>query len=207
VYQWDARATGVDVIDTVAYLADYGLKTASVANPTAPYVLDTIFEDDFTNDVVVVDSLAILGGYTVRIFNVADPRDIRLVGFWAAPDVCNRLSYSAPYLYASCYAAGVCILETESLGVAEDAAEPVPRSGLQLGGSIVRGDIALRASDLGGKEVTISTYNSAGRLVETCALRGQGTQVRYSFARMPAGVYVLRAHANGRTHTFKVVKL
>lgn len=53
----------------------------------------------------------------------------------------------------------------------------------------------------------LSAYDMSGRCVEARVLRGQGQEVRYSFARLPAGVYVLRVRCSGQAQSFKVVKL
>jgi hypothetical protein len=59
----------------------------------------------------------------------------------------------------------------------------------------------------GGGEVMLSAYDMSGRCVEACVLRAQGREVRYSFARLPAGVYVVRVRCAGQTQSFKAVKL
>jgi hypothetical protein len=59
----------------------------------------------------------------------------------------------------------------------------------------------------GGGEVMLSAYDMSGRCMEASVLRWQGQEVRYSFARLPAGVYVLRVRCSGQTQSLKVVKL
>jgi hypothetical protein len=204
---WSARASGVDVVDTIAYMAYYGLKTASIANPTSPYIIDTVFINDFTQCVVVVDTLAYLGGNTLRIFNVADPSHIFQVGSWQPPDWVYKLRYAPPYVYAACWGAGVCILDTVTTGISEERSAAVTPVEVGLRGSLVKNELFLDLPGANGKEVMLSTYDMTGRCVDACVQRAQGQAVRYSFARLPAGVYVLRARTSGRTQTFKVVKL
>ena len=204
---WSARASGVDVVDTIAYMAYYGLKTASIANPTAPYVIDTVFIDDFTQCVVVVDSLAYLGGNTLRVFNVADPAHIFQVGSWQPPDWVYKLRYAPPYVYAACWGAGVCILDTVTTGISEERPAAGTLPGVGLRGSIVLNELVLELPATNGKEVMLSTYDMTGRCVEARVLQAQGQEVRYSFAGLPAGVYVLRVRCSGQTQSFKVVKL
>ena len=206
IYSGFREVDGLDVIDTIAYLASYGLKTASIADPTSPRLLDSVFVDDFTECVVVVDSLAYLGGRTLRVFNVADPAHIFQVGGWQPPDWVNRLHYAPPYVYAACWGAGVCILDTLTTGISEERPAGVTPVGAGLRGSIVQNELVLDLPETNGKEVMLSTYDMTGRCVEACVLRGQGQVVRYSFARLPAGVYVLRVRFSGQTQSFKVVK-
>ena len=74
-------------------------------------------------------------------------------------------------------------------------------------GSVTREELVIELAAAGGGDVMLSAYDMSGRCVEARVLRGHGRVVRYSFARLPAGVYVLRVRCAGQTQSFKIVKL
>jgi hypothetical protein len=208
IYQWDRRAQGIDVVDTVLYMADYGLKTASIANPVAPYVLDSAYVDDFTHDVVVVDTLAILGGNTVRIYSVADPRNIRLVGSWTPPGWAYRLLYEPPHIYSACWDAGVCILETTQTGILEPVT-PRGRASLAVSPSVTLGPVHIAVPG-SGRTHDLKLYDAVGKeVMRVTAGPGKptiGSAPTVDLTSLPDGVYVLRGKVGGETMTAKVIK-
>jgi hypothetical protein len=209
INQWGSLADGIDVADTILYMAHYGLKTASIANPTMPYVLDSVYVDDFTEDVVVVDSLAVLGGYTVRVYSVTDPRNIRFVGTWKPPGWAYRLLYQPPYIYAVCYDAGVCILETTQTGISEPA-KYRGRTSLVVLPNVTAGLVRIVLPE-GGCASVLKLFDTAGREVNRVINAGPGkpnveSVQTVDLAGLPVGVYVLRGQVGGRTMTAKVVK-
>jgi len=148
---WSGKTAGVDVVDTVAYAGsiDYFLDSLNVKNPAAPHVIDTLNLGDAPTDVAVVGSRAyVSGGFNwVKVVDVSDPAALKLEGTWFGPGWTRRLEYAAPYLYAACSEAGVCILETLPTGIAE----PRQRIGGQArsGASVVRGVLFLPANGEG----------------------------------------------------------
>jgi len=127
---YGTEVTGLDIIDTVLYGAGpyTGIISLSVANPAAPYLLDSLSLTDslWWNDVVVVDSIAYVGGDRVWGVDVSDPRNMRLIPqvSWTPPYYVCRLLYAPPYLYAVCVDAGMCVLETLPLGIEEELVCP-----------------------------------------------------------------------------------
>jgi hypothetical protein len=123
---YGTEVTGLDIVDTVVYGAGpyTGIIALSMANPAAPRLLDSLYLTDtlWWNDVVVVDSLAYVGGERVWVVDVSDAQNLRLVPgvSWTPPYEVRRLFYAPPYLYAACYEAGVCVLETMQVGVGEE---------------------------------------------------------------------------------------
>ncbi|MBM3315308.1 hypothetical protein FJY71_05645 [candidate division WOR-3 bacterium] len=208
ICQWE-RATAVDVVDTIAYQAYGGLRTVSVANPTSPYLLDSVSVYDITSDVIVIDTLAIVSGYKLHLFNVADPRDIRKVGEWTAPGWGRRLRYSAPYIYAGCFGAGVCILETVTVGMSERAgARPLPS--VRLGATLVSGGVELAVQVKGGGPIGIRLFDVTGRMALTRDERGTPgdlTRLRVSVRELPAGVYLVQVRADGTVNTLRFTKV
>ena len=207
INEWGSQANGIDVDDTILYMAYEGLKTASIANPTMPYVLDSVFVDDDTRDVVKADSFAVLGGSTVRIYNVADPRDIRLVGTWTPPGLVQKLIYQPPYIYAACGRAGVCVLEIAEPGV-QEAVTPSLRRRLVVVPSITAGPVHVVTS---GRLRNLTLCDALGKEVMGAAPGPDwpkaGSVTSVNLAGLPAGVYMLRGVIGGQMATAKVVKM
>ena len=210
IFQGLSGAEGLDVVDTVAYLAHDGLKTASVANPAAPYLLDSASVTDFITDVVVMDTLAVLSGRKLYIYSVADPRSIRLLGTWTAPGWAYRLLYQPPYVYVACWDAGVCVLETTQTGVTE----PRPPMGrpqtIQVNPTVTAGRLRVVATD--GKSVSdFRLYDATGKEVMRAAI-GPGKPAASSvltldLAGLPAGVYMLRVIVGSQATIARIVKI
>jgi len=206
INEWNRLVYGIDVADTILYMAYQGLKTASIANPTMPYVLDSVYVDDYTKDVARVDTFAVLGGSIVRIYNVADPRDIRLVGTWTPPGMVQKLVYEPPYIYAACWAAGICVLEVAEPGIQESARLDV-RQPLAVVPSVTVGPVRVVASD---RPRSLMLYDALGKEVMGIApgpdWSRAGSVLSVNLAGLPAGVYVLRGIVGGQATTSKVVK-
>jgi len=207
INEWGSRANGIDVADTILYMAYQGLKTASIANPTVPYVLDSVYVDDDTRDVVRVDSFAVLGGSILRIYSVADPRDILLLGTWTPPGLVQKLVYQPPYIYAACWAAGVCVLEVAESGILEEATLEARRP-LTVVPSVTGGSVRIVASE---RPSGLKLYDALGKEVMGVApgpdWSRAGSVLSVNLAGLPAGVYVMRGIVNGQATTAKVVRI
>ena len=215
VGEWNRYARGIDLQDTILYVVTYSndsddvLIALSIADIAAPRVLDSVTLHRTMHDVVVVDTIAYCVGWMVQPVSVADPGNLRVVGApWTAPtSYVRRAVYSTPYLYFACTDGGVCVLETLAVGISDERPAGNRRTSVRMRGSVVRDELVIELPAAGGSDVMLSVYDMSGRCVEACVLRGQGQEVRYSFARLPAGVYVLRVRCSGQTQSFKVVKL
>lgn len=207
VFNGLSEAEGLDVVDTVVYLAFDGLKSASVADPTAPYLLDSVPLVDFITDVVVMDTLAVVGGRKLYVFSVADPRDLRLLGTWTAPGWCHKLLYAPPFIYAACFEAGVCIYETTTTGLQEPPAlRPSAGPPFEVCPTMTRR--ALRVVFAGGRRATgdIRVVDVAGRVVAAGSVSGTAEPVDLDLGQYPPGVYWVEGSLGGRRYAVKVVK-
>ena len=219
VGSWPRSSTGIDLQDTVLYVVKYvsgqgdALYSLSVADLVAPYQLDSVVltsPSGVLHDVLVVDTIAYCAGYNTDVIavSVANPANLRVIGpVWSPPNWVRRLVYEAPYIYAACTDGGVCVLETLQVGITEEWAAGGTRAAVGMRGSVVRDELVIALPAAGGSDVMLSAYDMSGRCVEASVLPAQGQEVRYSFARLPAGVYVLRVRCAGQTQSFKVVKL
>jgi hypothetical protein len=210
VEQIPCNAWSMVVRDTLAFFGggSDGLRIWNVANLGAAHEVSSLILPQQAFAVAVTDSLVYVGGPSaVFVVDIADPLQPRLVGSVSAPYYVWRLEYQSPYLYAACEDAGVVIYESLPVGIAEERPAAERRAAVGMRGSVVRDELVLELPAAGGGDVMLSAYDMSGRCVEARVLSAQGRQVKYSLARLPAGVYVLRVRCAGQTQSFKVVKL
>jgi hypothetical protein len=196
----------VDVEDTIAYTIGSGaVWSVSVARPTQPYVLDTVGIPDWKSDVVVGESLLFAGGQTLYVIDKRDPRNLRIVGRWTPPHEFRRLLWSPLYVYAACYEAGICVLETTSTGVAEQSSSGLVPQSIRVFPSVTRGPLAVDARLAGG----IWVRNSAGQRMAGPFGRGGDASVRrleLDLSGCPDGVYFIESATTLTTRSAKVIK-
>ncbi len=207
---WGGRNHGVDAVDTIVYAAGpyTGLVALSVSNPSAPYVLDSLYLEDWWNDVTVNESLAFVGGTRIQTIDVSNPRGLRVLGTWTPPYLVKRIEYEAPYVYAACLDAGVCVLETVMTGLAEQRGRLSMPLGLSLRSSITGATALLEVSGLQRGTATVCLYDAAGReLTEhrVTAVNGKASW-ELKLTGLPVGVYLVSVRGEGRGLTAKVVK-
>ena len=208
-----ASAWGVAVRDTLVFVPSFyeTLWVFSSANPESLRLLGgcSMGSGFHGYDVALSDdSLAFVAtSQGIVLMDVSDPAAPRRLGACTTPYDARRVYYERPYVYAACYNAGVCVLETTAVAVAEERPDGETRAAVGMRGSVVRDELVIELPAPDGGDVMLSAYDIGGRCVETSVLRGQGQEVRYSFVRLPAGVYVVRVRCSGQTQSFKVVKL
>jgi hypothetical protein len=176
----------VDVEDTIAYTVGSGAVWAvSVARASRPYILDTVRIAGWVSDVVVGGSLAFAGGQVLYVIDKRDPRNVRIVGRWTPPEEFRRLFWSPPYIYAACYDAGVCILETLPTGIAERGRREAEQ--VRNWASVVRGVLFMSEARGEKREVRSELRDISGRKVAD--LHPGANDVR----ALAPGVYFVRA--------------
>jgi hypothetical protein len=204
-------AYGVDMRDTLAFLASGGLQVYSIANPAAPYSVDSISFGANTYDVVVVDTLAYAASRDgVRLLNVSDVHDMRVLAFSPTPDFAWRLAYAAPYVYAACYSAGVCIFDTVTTGVGEARSAPLLVNDVPLVSSPVRDQVTVKVRNPERKEVMCNAYTVAGTSVPVLVSVSVGngwTSLRLDLRSVSAGVYLLRVSVGKTVYPLRITKL
>jgi hypothetical protein len=202
------------VWDTFAYLAVNfgGLQVWSIADPTSPRLIDTVYYPR-GYDVIVVDSLLYFGGLDFRVLSLRNPAHPIEVGRYTTPYRVYRLFYSAPYVYAACFGGGVCILETTSTSAVTEANPVVPRpQAFELtpnpASSFV--DIRLEVKQNTSARNTVKFFNAAGRKVmDVPVVLARGTQPRsqrVDISALPDGCYFVSIEPSGTGRVQKVVK-
>ena len=204
---------GVYVRDTFAYLATSydSMFVYSVANPALPVRLGSL---DFAGgqhyavynvDIEVVDTIAYIGGTSLKTVSVADPRNPREVGTrWNPPSLAvSRLAYTWPYLYVACSDGGVCIMETLQTGISEPARRPAA-SRISVTPSLTRGPVRVTVN-VTGRAFDLEVFDVTGNLIQrkTGLMRGAQT---IDLTSAPDGAYLVMVKTEVGMSTTKVVK-
>jgi hypothetical protein len=209
---WGGDVNCVDLVDTVAFAAGpyTGIVSLSIARPGSPYVLDSLHLTDtlWWNDIVVVDSVAFVGGERVWGVGVSDPGNLRLVPglAWAPPYTVRRLAYSAPYVYAACYDAGVCILETTATALAEHGSGEGLKGTVRVGPSPTRGRVDIVLGEASTRTVSARVLDIAGKEVMRRRVCSDAGRVTIDLSELPAGVYFVGLDAVRAASALKVLK-
>jgi hypothetical protein len=208
-------ALGVSVRDTLAYvgstiLAAPAFQVWNVANPVSPVAVDSIAVGGLVYSTVVVDSLAYLGCRDgLRLVNVSDPHDMRIIAWHSLPDIGYRLTYDSPYVYVATMDGGVCIFETTAVGITETPTPLDRKPGLRIGPCPARDWVdviftspltepcRLRLFDVAGREVT---------LVKLVSGPSRERRTRISLRDMAPGLYFLRTGTEDWSGVLKIVK-
>jgi hypothetical protein len=200
----------VFVKDTLAYLAAVGLHVWDVANPAAPTPLDSLTFGHMVYDVVVVDSLAYLAcSDGLRLANVADPHNMRVIALHGLPYIGWRLVYDSPYVYVATRDAGVCIFETTATGVAEAAKPSRPGSSIRLAPNPARNWVDVILTSPLVSPCRLSLIDVAGREVASVRVASGPSyerRTRIELRHLAPGLYFLRAGMEGQPGVLKIVK-
>ena len=204
-------AWNVFVRDTFAYIAAGDLFTYSIANSSTPYQIDSMGFGQTAFDVVVIDTLAYVGCRDMlRLVSVADPRNPKLMGYHSLPRYAWRLFYSAPYVYAACAEAGICIFETTQVGIEEQDRIRISTS-LEVNAvpNPTTHWVMLSLGYAGGTNADVVIRDVLGREVERISVEvgaSQDTGIRLNIGELCAGVYFFELKLEAKTEIVKVVK-
>ena len=208
-------ALGVFVCDTLAFVAGYqdGLYVFSVANPRSPRLISNFHFSDFCGDVTVQGSLAYVGGYQFHVIDVSDLSSMHEVGCYSTPFEVKRLFRSDPYIYAACYDAGVCILETTSMtGLAERRRAKEEPAVASLFPNPAHNRLRLSIGGGGSNSLScIKIRNVTGRVVLTLPYgsktRKEVVNQEIDISSLPEGCYFVDLVPSSRANGLKFIKL
>jgi hypothetical protein len=210
VSTWSRGVSGLDVADTVLYAVGQNARfwTLGVADPTSPRLLDSITLPSYDGeDVAVVGTKAYVSEVSIRILDVSNPGDLRMIGQASVPQWTPRLVYAAPYLYACCAEGGVCVFEILPTGIDERTGTG-QRNGLTILPSVTEGRLVIRGQILRESPMLV-VFDVSGKEVMRATMPAQrdGESGRWlvDLSRLSAGVYVLRLRGKGVTEIGKVI--
>jgi len=193
---------GISVKDTFAYLAiNYGgLQIWSVANPSSPYLIDTVYYPR-GYDIVINGSFAYFGGLDFRVLNISDPIRPVEVGRYTTPYRVKRIFYSNNLIYAVCFNAGMVILEQLPLGIAEKQTELNKKEVLIITPNPTAGKFSLKTSVKNG---LILIYDLTGKLVKKISLVKPRSWL--DIKDLPDGVYFIALRSSNNKILTKLIK-
>jgi hypothetical protein len=208
-------AIDVAVIDTFAYVVSGNLYVASVANPTSPYLIDSVVLPTFGWSVTASDSLLFIGssghvyghpGNDIRLFDIANRAGPVPIGSLRAPDVVARLAWVEPHLFAACADAGVLIAETAAVGVQEARRAVGTRPALSVLPNPA-GEIAhVRFGKPLGDGCRLSMYDALGKRLMIERVGKEVTSIELRLNGLSPGVYFVRAETETGIRSSKIVK-
>ena len=181
----------------------------NVADPTAPAVVDSIDLGHSVYGLTAVDTIvyASTTGSVLYAISIADLHRPRILCQVTIPyNVAHRIIYVPPYLYLACEEAGVCVVETASVGLTEDARRGGrPTYGLVITPNPTAGRCIM--TGLRGARADIVVRDVAGRavLVEQTDAH-DGDRYVLDAARLRAGVYFIDVNSDKTRSSVKLVK-
>ncbi|HDQ99862.1 MAG TPA: T9SS type A sorting domain-containing protein [candidate division WOR-3 bacterium] len=193
------------VSDTVAFLSAGPLVWYNVADPTAPVLMDSILLNHTARGLAVVNNIAYVSALNqLHAVNVADLRRPEILATVSLPYTANRIIYAEPYLYLSCWAAGVSIYETVSLGIAEPERAGRPYRGLQVSPNPSVGRVVLTSQRAFDGEVMI--MDIAGRVIANPRARPiDERRAMVEFDGLRPGVYFAEVRTKNESEIMKLV--
>jgi hypothetical protein len=197
------------VRDTFLFLSSGGVLVYSVADPAQPQLLDSLSVGPNTYWVEAVGSLLYTGNRDgVRVIDASDVHNMRVRGFCSTPYTVKRLTYASPHIYASCWEAGVCVLESTQVGVNETTAGFRPaRALVSVVPSPATDCIALTFDGYLGDRTAIVVRDVTGKEVMRLN-RGAASDrsVYLDVTSLASGVYYMDVTGPGRRESAKFVK-
>jgi len=202
---WD-----VSVRDTFAFVSSSGdVLLYSVAQPGQPRLLDSLDVGSSTYWVEAVGTLLYVGSRDgVHVVDAGDVHNMRVRGFATTPETVKRLTYASPYLYASCWNAGVCIFESTQVGVDDVPVDLQPvRGHARVVPTPATDCIELTSDWCLGERAGIVVRDIAGReVMRPSRAASPGRSVRLCVASLPRGVYFVEATGDDRRESVQFIK-
>ncbi|UCG42865.1 MAG: T9SS type A sorting domain-containing protein [candidate division WOR-3 bacterium] len=195
--------------DTFAFVSSGGVIVYSIADPSQPHAIDSLSLGPSTYWVEPVGGLLYTGNRDgVHVVDATDVHNMREVGFCATPYSVKRLHYSTPYVYASCWDAGVCIFESTQVAVGEVTPALRKRAiGLKVLPNPAADRARLKWAEPPGWAASFTVRDVLGKEVmrlDRAAVVGR--TVSLDVTTLASGVYYVEAAGQGRRESVKFVK-
>jgi hypothetical protein len=191
--------------DTFAFVSSGGIIVYSIADPTQPRAIDSISLGPNTYWVEAVGNLLYTGNRDgVHVVDASDVHNMREVGYCSTPYTVKRVHHSSPYIYASCWDAGVCIFESTQVAIAEPYGPRLP----EVQHFRVEPSPAVSHVKLAGLRRTperLMVRDVAGRVVMMPS-SGRSTGPVIDVSELPSGLYFVEALMERKRRVAKFVK-
>jgi hypothetical protein len=208
------RSWGCDVVDTFLLAPstrDESLHIWNVADPSSPRVVSTVYLKGGGADIKIRGDYAYTGGQPLQIVDIRDPLHPVVIDSISLPYGVRRFCTDSTHVYAACYNAGVCVLDTFVVGLADSVGRISSNRGCRLLGTVTcnTAKVVFSTNEPGRARITV--HDAAGRAVAgpvtwMCARPGEQTAT-VDLADQPAGVYTIGIVSDQQTQMFRVIKL
>jgi hypothetical protein len=203
---WRA-SRNLQVLDTILVCAPGPVMWYNVARPASPTVIDSIDLGHSVYGLTAVDSVvyaSTTGGFLYAI-SIADLHQPRILCRTTLPYyIADRIVYSAPYLYLACEVAGVCVMETTSVGIAEATWQSTRPRALAIAPNPTTGSSVMTGLD--GPRAEIRVRDVSGRIVSAEQKYVCGPRCKLDLASLRPGVYFVEVTSDGRRSSVKLIK-
>jgi hypothetical protein len=205
-------AWGCCVRDSMLFVSDFddSLHIWSVANLSNVYQLGATYVRGAGLDVQVQGDYAYVGADGLGLVDISDVQNPRLLAYYSTPDFVRRVVCDSPYVYASCWSAGVCIFDTASTAMADRSEVPVRPAEARVLGSVTKGRVTIELSTATRKEVNLQVFDVTGKsigMADNLVLSPGITRRQLDLARAQAGVYIVRVNVGDRVYQLRITKL
>jgi hypothetical protein len=221
----DTRGTacGVFVSGTYAYVADSdsGFCIIDVSDPSNPqevYHYTPVYREYITSlygtgNYVVFGIVNIFEffGFRFRIYDVSQPDDPQLVGYFSTPGQPKGIFADEPYIFVADGGCGLQIYENLLLSIEEKQQNQSSYPYLRILQNPIRGNhIELELQLVDKKSAELFLYNLLGQRVKSFSLTGLSigkNKVRLQTKNLSSGVYFLRLEGKEINESIKVTFL
>jgi len=185
----------------------------SLANPAVPVPIDSLDMGHWIVGMAAVNrTIYLCSGpsyTTLYAISIADLHQPRVIDQASLPYTVKRITYAAPYLYLSCWDAGVFIYETTSAGIGEQPVAPMQPTGLRVWPNVTSDKVRFEFG-AGMRATGVAVFDISGKRLRDVTLRneakGGAEEGSIDLTGLSAGVYVVKAESEGTSFTAKVVK-
>jgi hypothetical protein len=206
-YMNDLAITG-----NYAYVADMqgGLRIIDVSNPAHPVAVNCIWESTW-RVATSGNTLISHGENGLRVWDITDPLDLSLVGYYATDEWLRDMDIAGSYVLTVSLSRLV-VYQCDALSDARSRKEGLPRQFALYPcyPNPFNPSTVIRFSLPRTEHATLIVYDSMGRQVKVLAdgVVGAGEHsVMFEGAALPSGVYFARLEGVGMTRTQKLVLL
>jgi hypothetical protein len=205
---WD-----LSIVDSMLFCQPGPAIWYSLANPAVPVPVDSIDMGHWIVGMTAVNrTIYACSGpsyTTLYAISIADLHQPRVIDQTTLPYTVKRITYAAPYLYLSCWEAGVAIYETTAVGIGERGPGAPKPAALRLWPTLTTGEVRLAVGEA-ARSSDIAVYDMSGKRLGHVPLRvnvkGGAAEGVADLTGLPAGVYVVRVDCEGTNLTAKVVR-
>jgi hypothetical protein len=205
---WD-----LSIVDSMLFCQPGPAIWYSLANPAVPVPIDSIDMGHWITGMTAVNrTIYACSGpsyTTLYAISIADIHQPRVIDQTTLPYTVKRITYAAPYLYLSCWEAGVAIYETTSVGIGERPAVSMQPACLRIWPNVTSGKVRFTLG-VTARAADIAVFDISGKRLDgvpqQSTMKGGATKGVLDLTGLAAGVYVLRVKSEGENFTAKVVK-